>query len=331
MKDGSLERFAPEQDAGRLIEAEHIARYRLAALVARGRRVLDAGCGTAYGARMLAEAGAGEVVGIDLAQPMLEAVGATMPPAVRLDVGDIRELPYGEDMFGLVVCFQVIEHLEDPSRALHELVRVLAPGGLLLISSSNPEVCPAGDPHHRHGFRANDLEAELSARLANVRLVRQDDYLVSALLSDEVLRHPSRAPLGDVQIHKLTAPDPGGEKYTLAMASDDDLPELRQLAVMTGTLDLEECVEESHELGELLIEAERRLAGMPDLELRIADLEGELEQARRATESARAEATALDERLTQSQRMLTELINSPSWRLTEPLRATRRLLRLRRG
>ena len=52
------ERFDPASMHGKMIEAEHVVRYAWAAQFARGRRALDAGCGAAYGSRMLAEAGA---------------------------------------------------------------------------------------------------------------------------------------------------------------------------------------------------------------------------------------------------------------------------------
>src|SRR5947209_13622457 len=107
------ERFVPDQDRGRLIEAEHLARYLWAAQLASGRRVLDAGCGTAYGCRLLAEAGASDVVGVDLAEPVLDAVREQMPSGVTLERADLRELPFPAGGFDLVVCFEVIEHLAD--------------------------------------------------------------------------------------------------------------------------------------------------------------------------------------------------------------------------
>ena len=70
----------------------------------------------------------------------------------------------------------------------------------------------------------------------------------------------------------------------------------------------------------------RRLAGVPDLQLRIADLERELEEARRAADAAREQARVLDERLTRSARVLSDVMNSPSWRLTKPLRTAKHFL-----
>ena len=349
--DGISERFAPAEDAGRLIEAEHVARYRWAAQAAPGRSVLDAGCGTAYGTRILSEAGASDVVGIDIAEAVLDAVRPDMPTGVRLDAGDIRELPFGDDRFDLVVCFEVIEHVEDPFSVLDELVRVMAPGGLLAISSPNRGVYQPGNPHHCHEFRPDELAAELGVRLANVRLFRQDDYILSALMSDDDVLYAHDAPLDGLVTHKLIVGEPDGETYTVAIAGNSALPDLPSLGAMTGILELREWlslferhsnllkmqadrianleayVGDSNSLSERLIDAERRLADVPELELRIAELQRELEQARAVAESARAEARALDERLMVSQQALTHVLNSPSWRVTKPLRAAKHKLR----
>lgn len=348
-KGGISERFVPDQDAGRLIEVEHLARYRWAMPAAPDRAVLDAGCGTAYGTKLLAQAGAREVVGVDLVSTVLDAVRPTMPENVRLEQGDLRQLPLEDDAFELIVCFEVIEHFEDPFTVLDELVRVLAPQGLLLISSPNRGVYPANNPHHLHEFRPEELQAELSARLANVQLVRQHDYVVSAVLGDDAVARGGEA-LEGVTLHKLIAGEPGDEVYTIAMASDEALPELHQVATMTGPLELREWmsvfdvqtsairdkdnhigqlqarIQERDRLGELLTDAEQRLAGIPDLQLRIADLEYELSQARAAADAAREQVHQLDERAMRSQRVLTDVMSSPSWQVTKPLRAAKRLL-----
>ena len=46
-------------------------------------------------------------------------------------LGDVRALPFDSGSFDVAICAWVLETLPDPSRALAELVRVLAPGGLL--------------------------------------------------------------------------------------------------------------------------------------------------------------------------------------------------------
>lgn len=56
------------------------------------------------------------------------------------DVGLADALRYPEGSFDLVLCIQVFEHLEQPDRAVRELHRVLAPGGLALVSTHGVHV-----------------------------------------------------------------------------------------------------------------------------------------------------------------------------------------------
>jgi len=70
------ERFVPESMSEELLAAEHLVRYEWAGGLAQGRRVLDAGCGTGYGAEMLAAAGAASVIGVDVAAAVVEAARA---------------------------------------------------------------------------------------------------------------------------------------------------------------------------------------------------------------------------------------------------------------
>ena len=337
---------APDQDLGRLIEVEHVSRYQWAAQAAKDRVVLDAGCGTGYGTRLLAEGGAREVVGIDLAESVLEAVAPTMPESVRLQPGDLRKLEVPDNTFDLIVCFEVIEHFDDPSTVLDELARVLAPEGCLLISSPNRGVYQPGNPHHLHEFTASELQSELARRLSNVALTRQHDYIVSALLTDASYSLGGGDAVRDLTVRKLIAGVPGEEVYTVAVASNGPLPELPELAAMTGTLELTEWLSvfdtqtraitdkdnyidelearlaERDQLAEQLSDAEQRLAEVPNLNLRIADLEYELAGARADQAAARREAQELDQMMMYGLRILRHV--RP---MIKPLRKARRRLR----
>ena len=96
--------------------------------------------------------------------------------------------------------------------------------------------------------------------------------------------------------------------------------EARERELKSG---LEERLAETDQLRALVIDAETRLAGIPDLQARIADLEAELSDARQDAERARKEAGELDQRLTQGQQVLADVFNSPSWRVTQPLRTAK--------
>ena len=324
---GVSERLVAEQGQGRLIEVEQVSRYLWAAQAANGRRVLDAGCGNGYGSRLLAAGGAREVIGVDRAPAELEMAAAEMPESVRLQVGDLRKLEFEDDKFELVVCFEVIECIEDPLTVLDELIRVLTPGGLLLVSSPNRAAYQPGNPYLLNEFTSAELEGALAARFGHVQLLRQHDYVVSALLSGAVAVQ-AEAVSDDLALRELGADTPGDAIYAVAMASDGELPTIRDLATIGGTAPLQEWLtvleaqaaaiadkdhqidelharlEERDRLTQLLGEAEHRAAQVPELRQQITDLEFELEAARKAAAAARLEADQLDWMLIYGRRML---------------------------
>lgn len=104
----------------------------LAAVLAPGARVLDAGCGTgALSRAMLAMSPGIELTMLDLSPQML-ARSADLPGEHVL--GSVLELPFAADRFDVVVSAWVIETVSDPMRAVRELLRVLEPDGRLVYS-----------------------------------------------------------------------------------------------------------------------------------------------------------------------------------------------------
>ena len=291
------------------------------------------------------------MIGVDIAEAVLKAAAPTMPDSVRLEAGDVCRLPYEDDSFELIVCFELIEHLEQPLAALDELVRVLAPTGLLIVSSPNRGVYPDGNPHHVNEFTGEQLREALDSRLKNTRLVRQHDYIVSAVLDDAIYEHGGDAPVTDVELRKLAAGSIGNELYTVAIASDGPLPGPSGQAVLTGVLELADWIAvsdvqtaaihdkdnyigelearlgERERIAQLLTDAEQRAAGIPHLHARIAELTRELADERRAHEQTRERAETLDQRLMSSERVLREVFGSPSWQMTKPLRYAKRRLK----
>jgi SAM-dependent methyltransferase len=80
----------------------------------------------------------GRVIGLDLSRKMLrEAVKHTAQFADRLTYiwQDARALPFDDDTFDAVTCLEALEFTPNPRAVLAELIRVLRPGGVLLVTN----------------------------------------------------------------------------------------------------------------------------------------------------------------------------------------------------
>lgn len=130
------ERFLPERPGE--IWLEHWHRYHFAAGPARGRRVLDIASGEGYGSALLART-AQEVVGVDVAVEAIAHARVVYRERANLRFvsGDCASLPFADAMFDMIVSFETIEHITAQREFLSEVRRVLAPGGLFLLSSPN--------------------------------------------------------------------------------------------------------------------------------------------------------------------------------------------------
>jgi len=92
--------------------------------------ILEAGCGSASQLDLGPNA---VVTGIDISRRQLERNTAL---SARIN-GDLQTYPLGHDAFDVVVCWNVLEHLRRPDRALDNMVRALKPGGLLVLAVPN--------------------------------------------------------------------------------------------------------------------------------------------------------------------------------------------------
>lgn len=232
------ERFVPARMRGGLIEAEHLARYWWASQLASGRRVLDAGCGVGYGAALLHEAGAASTDGIDISAVTVDAARANVPDEVTLHVGDVTMLPFPDGAFDLVVCFEVIEHVPLRDAVLAELARVLAPGGVLALSSPNRDQYPPGNPHHVSEYTSEELRDALASRFREVAVHRQQAWTASAILDDAAFAADELGEPLALTSAKVSARMPGQETYSVALAGDGPLPRVDGRAVFSGAVEL---------------------------------------------------------------------------------------------
>ncbi|MFO1399367.1 MAG: class I SAM-dependent methyltransferase [Burkholderiales bacterium] len=160
------ERFLPEVRGA--IWYEHWHRYAAVAPLAQGRRVLDAACGEGYGSWLLAKSAA-SVIGVDVSPAAVAHAGQRYKhPNLAFTTGSVAALPLPDASVDLVVSFETIEHLHEQAAMLAEFRRVLAPGGVLVISSPNRPVYNEGGGTENH-YHVRELDRdELAALLGPV-------------------------------------------------------------------------------------------------------------------------------------------------------------------
>ncbi|KUH69433.1 SAM-dependent methyltransferase [Mycolicibacterium novocastrense] len=195
------------------------------------RDVLEAGCGEGYGANLIADV-ARCVIGLDYDESTVAHVRARYP---RVDMrhGNLAELPLADGSVDVVVNFQVIEHLWDQGQFVRECLRVLRPGGCLLMSTPNRITFSPGRDTPINPFHTRELNAaELAELLATEGFAVESVYGVfhGPRLVELDARHGGS--IIDAQVARALAGAPWPEDLLADVASvrsdDFDLVDARE-------------------------------------------------------------------------------------------------------
>ncbi len=151
----------------------HVAVYEWVAARVAGRRVIDMATGEGYGADLLA-ARAASVVGVEANPDAFEHARLRYRRANLRFERSMVEV-YAEPC-DAVVFLQTIEHVQDPGGVLEHFKAMLAPGGLVFVSTPNvltlapPGEERSGNPWHVREYRPDEFAALCAAHFAHVEL-----------------------------------------------------------------------------------------------------------------------------------------------------------------
>ena len=157
-------------------------------------RILDAGCGVGGGLKWLSAFGA--VTGIDL-HPL--ATRYASQASARVAQASVQGLPFPSASFDLVTSFEVLYHLAvtDDEQALAEFVRVLCPGGWLLLRVPAHNWLRGAHDRHihtRHRYAPPELRQKIvRSGLALRRLTSVGLFLLPAAVARRLVQSPTEA------------------------------------------------------------------------------------------------------------------------------------------
>lgn len=157
-KDGVESDYFRARDAGTEHLDKRIHQTIFSHIEKKAGRILDVGCGRAWVAQKLCPLNF-EVVSMDISLENTTGALERYPyPNHAAVVADVFSLPFNEGVFDYVIASEIIEHVVDPVKFVANLIKVLKPGGKLIITSPYKEKlsyslcihCNKPTPLHAH-------------------------------------------------------------------------------------------------------------------------------------------------------------------------------------
>lgn len=142
-------------------------------------RALDIGAAAGGNTRVLEAAGWASTA-LEFSEAGVELARARGLNVVQ---GDARAIPFPDDHFGLVVAYDVLEHIEEDDQVVDEIARVLQPGGRVLIA------VPA-DPRLWSGHDTDVGHVRRYTRPELVKLFDREPFVIESVRSWNVLLRP---------------------------------------------------------------------------------------------------------------------------------------------
>ena len=207
---------------------EHLHRYALACHLASGKRVLDVACGEGYGSSLLAVQAA-SVVGVDIDAAAVEHARVKYG---RLNLsflnGDCTAIPLPDASIDLAVSFETLEHHAEQEAMMAEFQRVLAPDGILIISTPDRQNYSDKrqyiNPYHVRELYGAEFKALIHRYFQHAEFYGQR-VVYGSLIVPQQASGPFHSYAGD-SLAISSCEGMSDPFYLLALASQAELPTL---------------------------------------------------------------------------------------------------------
>ena len=346
--------FSPRAGAPRLIEwtgercvpwapdphvvYEHLHRYLWAAGVVDGRRVLDLASGEGFGGAILASV-AESVVGIEIDETTVSHSRLNYEGEnLSFELGDATDLSRFEPgSFGAVVAFEMIEHVGEQDLVLEQVRRLLAPDGIVIISTPDraaySEASGYTNPFHVRELSQAEFESLLGRHFSHVCTWGQRTIAGSAIaeLHPGTGSGPARSFFVARKGEGWTVANGLSPRYIVAVASASPLPSIPAQSTL-GDAGLELLRQTEAARADDLARFEHEVAAERDERLRVTQLlsgshtdlqhkMGLLIRTQQDLHAARERATHLEAELQATRTELRRVQGSVLWGIFQRVRA----------
>ncbi len=205
---------------------EHLHRYAIATEFITEKKILDIACGEGYGTLLLSLK-AKHITGADINEETIKkAVIKYKRDNLNFIHSEIINLPFPEQSFDTITCFETIEHTINHQEVIKELKRVLKNDGVLIISTPDKknysEKNNYSNPFHLIELYENDFKELIQTNFNYSTFYKQSKALASIITSDteSPLTHSYTGNFNWIEKKEIIEP-----LYWIAIASDSPVPE----------------------------------------------------------------------------------------------------------
>ena len=131
------------------------------------KKILDAGAGEGY---FLSSIQSNQKFGIELSEIRVKTA-LKLFPKLTIGVSDVRKMPFDDNSFDIIVCSEVLEHVDGFLNAIEEFKRCIKPDGIIILSFPNENTVALGrlfllkfpihEIDHINSIKPSDIEKSL--------------------------------------------------------------------------------------------------------------------------------------------------------------------------
>ena len=125
--------FGPKHSPRRIIHSSRFNHVLKLIGDVKNKKILDAGCGEGY---FLSVINSNKKIGVELSEKRISQA-LKLYPDLKIKIADVTHLPFEDNIFDVIVCSEVLEHVSGYEQAVKEFKRCIKPDGYVVLSFPN--------------------------------------------------------------------------------------------------------------------------------------------------------------------------------------------------